>query len=73
MGGGEVGSEGGWTAGGGLNPPLGSFGLAMVPRSASYRPKHAQGTKRRITITGVNFRPMVFMYIVPSCVPLSQL
>ena len=28
-------------AGGGLNPLLGLFRLAMSPKSASYRPKHA--------------------------------
>ena len=32
---------GGWEPGGRSNPPLGLFGLAMSPRSASYRPKHA--------------------------------
>ena len=32
---------GGWAVGGGLYPPLGLFGLAMNPRSASYRLKHA--------------------------------
>ena len=36
-----MGGGGGWDAGGGLNPPLGLFGLAMSPRSASHRPKHA--------------------------------
>ena len=36
-----MGGGGGWEAGGGLNPSLGLFGLAMGPRSASYRPKHA--------------------------------
>ena len=29
----------GWEAGAGLNLPLGPFGLAMGPRSASHRPK----------------------------------
>ena len=33
---------GGWEAGGRLNPPLGLFGLAMGPRSASHRLKHAR-------------------------------
>ena len=33
--------EGGWAAGGRLNPLLGLFGLPMSPRSASHRPKHA--------------------------------
>ena len=32
---------GGWEASGELNPPLGLFGLAMSPTSASHRPKHA--------------------------------
>ena len=39
--GGGVGGEGGREAGGGLNHPLGLFGLAMSPRKASHRPKHA--------------------------------
>ena len=29
---------GGWEAGGGVNPPLGLFGLDMGPISASHRP-----------------------------------
>ena len=33
--------KGGWKAGSGLNLPLGLFRLAMSPRSASHRPKHA--------------------------------
>ena len=41
MEGGGVGGGGGWEAGGRLNLPLGLFGLAMGPRSASHRPKHA--------------------------------
>ena len=36
-----MGVVGGWEAGGGLNPPLGLFGLAMGLRSAIHRPKHA--------------------------------
>ena len=40
MGGGGAGVGGGWEAGGGLNLPLGLFGLAMGPGSASHRPKH---------------------------------
>ena len=31
----------GWEAGGGLDSPLGLFGLAMTPLIASHRPKHA--------------------------------
>ena len=41
MEGGRAGGKGGWEAGGGLNPLLGQFGLAMCPRSDSHRPKHA--------------------------------
>ena len=41
MGGGELGGGRGWAARGGLNPPLGLFELAMSPRSASHRAKHA--------------------------------
>ena len=41
MGGGEAGGGDGWEAGGRLKLPLGTFGLAMGPRSASHRPKHA--------------------------------
>ena len=36
---GEAGGGGGCAAGGRLNPPLGLFGLAMSPKSASHRPK----------------------------------
>ena len=38
-GGGRVGG-GGWEAGGGLHRPIGLFGVAMSPRSASHRPRH---------------------------------
>ena len=38
----ELEDEGGeWEAGGGLNLLLGTLGLAMGPRSANHRPKHA--------------------------------
>ena len=40
MGGGGAGGGGEWVAAAGLNSPLGLFGLAMIPRSASHRPKH---------------------------------
>ena len=36
-----LGDGGGWEVEGGLYPPLGIFGLAMSPRSASYRPELA--------------------------------
>ena len=41
VGGGGAGGGGGWEAVGGLNLPMRLFGLAMGPRSASHRPKHA--------------------------------
>ena len=34
-----VGGGGGWEAGGGLYLPIGLFGVAMSPRSASHRPR----------------------------------
>ena len=34
---------GGWETGGGLNPPLRLFGLAMAPRSVNHRPKSLNG------------------------------
>ena len=37
----RAGGGGGWKAGGGLNPPLELFRVAMGPRSASHMPKHA--------------------------------
>ena len=59
MGGGGV---GGWEAGGGLNPLLGLFRLAMGLRSASYiGPNMLEWRKRRLPITRVNFRPMPSM------------
>ena len=38
---GWAGGGGRWEAGGGLNSPLGLFGLAIRPKGASHRPKHA--------------------------------
>ena len=38
---GGMGGGGEWVAGGRLKFPLGPFGLAMSPRSASHRYKHA--------------------------------
>ena len=37
---GGVSGGGGWEARGGLNPPLGLFGLATGPKSVSHKPKH---------------------------------
>ena len=39
--GGGVGGGDGWEAGGRLNLPIGLFGVAMCPRSASHRPRQA--------------------------------
>ena len=56
-----------WEAGGRLNLPLGLFGLAMSPRSASHGPKinMLRWPKRRLPITGVNFRPYVVLSMGP--------
>ena len=54
--------RGGWEDGGGLNPPLGLFTLAMGLRSASYiGPNMLEWRKRCLPITRVNFRPMPSM------------
>ena len=50
---GGVGGGGGWEAGGGLHHPIGLFGVAMSPRSASHGPKiRLESPKRRLTNTG---------------------
>ena len=45
---GRVGGGGGWEAGGRLHRPIGLFGVAMSPRSASYRPRHNWRASRDI-------------------------
>ena len=59
-GGRRVGGGGGWEARGWLYLPIGLFGVAMSPRSVSYRPRQdcMEGLKRRLTNTGVNIRPI---------------
>ena len=52
---------GGWEVRGGLNLPLGLFGLAMDPTSASHRLKQLEWRNRCLPITGVNFRLMPSM------------
>ena len=49
--GGGVGGEGGWEAGGGLYLPNGLFGVAMSPRSASYRPRQDWRALRDVSPT----------------------
>ena len=58
MGGGGAGGGGGWEAGGGLNHPLGLFGLPEVP---AIGPNMLEWRNRRLPIPGVNFRPMPSM------------
>ena len=54
--------RGGWKDGGGLNPALGLFRLAMGLRSASYiGPNMLEWRKRHLPITRVNFRSMFSM------------
>ena len=51
MGGGGGLEWGGWEAGGGLHRPIGLFGVAMSPRSASHRPRHNWRALRVISPT----------------------
>ena len=50
-GGGGVGGGGGWEAGGGLHHPIGLFGVAMSPRSASHRHRHDWRALRDVSPT----------------------
>ena len=56
---------GGWAARFGLNPLLGLVWLAMKPRSASHTLNMFRGPRRYLTTTGVNFRPMPYIYCPP--------
>ena len=47
---------GGGEAGGGLHHPIGLFGVAMSPRSASHRPRHDWRALRDVSPTRVNIR-----------------
>ena len=49
--GGGVGGFGEWESGGGLNLPIGLFGVAMSPRSASHRPRQDWRALRDISPT----------------------
>ena len=54
MGGWEGGVVGGgdvWEAGGRLHCPIGLFGVAMSPRSASHRPRHDWKALRDVSPT----------------------
>ena len=46
-----VGGGGGWEAGGGLYLPIGLFGVAMSPRSASHRPRQDWRALRDVSPT----------------------
>ena len=49
---GQVGGGwGGWEAGGGLNLPIGQFGVAMSPRSVSHRPRQDWRASRNVSPT----------------------
>ena len=63
-----VGDEGGWAAGGRLNPPLRLLGLVMSPRSASHRPKHAQRAYEMPHYHWGEFQAYAF-HVVPSIGP----
>ena len=46
-----VGVGGGWEARGGLNLPIGLFGVAMSPRSTSHRPRQDWRALRDVSST----------------------
>ena len=46
-----VGGGGGWEAGGRLYPPIGPFGVAMSPRSASHGPREDWRALRDVSRT----------------------
>ena len=46
-----MGGFGEWESGGGLNLPIGLFGVAMSPRSASHRPRQDWRALRDISPT----------------------
>ena len=48
---GGVGGEGGWEARGELYLPIGLFGVAMSPRSASHRPRQDWRALRDVSPT----------------------
>ena len=49
----------GWQLEAGYNSLLGLFGVAVSPQSVSHRPtRKNRWPKRRLTTTGVNFRPI---------------
>ena len=49
----------GWQLEAGYTSLLGLFGVAVSPESVSHRPtRKNRWPKRRLTTTGVNFRPM---------------
>ena len=50
-GGGWEAGGGGWEAGGGLYLPIGLFGVAMSPRSASHRPRQDWRALRDVSPT----------------------
>ena len=54
----DIGGEGRCTVGGWLNTSLGLFGLAVSYKVKAIGPSMLRGPKRRLTTTGVNFRPM---------------
>ena len=61
VGGGGVSGGRGWAARGGLNPPLGLFGLTMSPEVPAISPNMLRWHKRHLITAGVNFRPVPSM------------
>ena len=65
---GWVGGGGGWEAGGKLYLPIGLFGVAMSPRSASHKPR--QDWRALRDVLQVNIKPIATSHLVPSMSPI---
>ena len=68
-GGGGVGGGGGWEAGGRLHRPIGLFGVAMSPRSASHRPRHDWRALRDVSPTQGEYQTHT-SHLVPLMGPI---
>ena len=64
-----VGRGGGWEAGGGLNPPLGLFGLARVPEVPTIGRNMLEWRNRCLPIPGGEFQTCAF-HAAPSMGPI---
>ena len=66
---GGVGAGGGWEAGGRLYLPIGLFGVAMSPRSASHRPRQDWRALRDVSPMRGEYQTHT-SHLVPSMGPI---